>query len=106
MCDIVDREQLVELIIAHGLRPIVFRVGLVTAVDVGDDFPDGPILDSAKIDFQLGCYLDYFGASEASIFVEEPVSGASAGPPFPESSSGALPTGSSGTPNITARTTS
>lgn len=99
------QQQLVEIVIAHRLRFRVGGIGPIAAVDVGDDFPDGPILERTQVEFELGGDLDYFGASEASVVVVEPVLSASAGFAFPASSP-VFPTGSSGTPNITARTTS
>lgn len=99
----MDVEQVVKLVIAHCFRFVVLGIGLVAAIDVRNDFPDRPILDSAKVNFQFCGNLYYFGASEASVIVMEPVSGASAGSAFPSS---VFPTGSSGTPNIAALTTS
>jgi hypothetical protein len=101
----VQRQKLIEFIVAHRVWFRFLRVSLIPALDVGDNFPDRPIFQNPNINFELCSDLDYFGASEASVVVVEPVSGASAGSVFPGASP-SPPTGSSGTPNITARTTS
>lgn len=94
-------QHLVKLIVAHrfGLGRIAVR--FVPAVDVRNDFPKGEVFNLANASLKPGREFNYFGSSEASVVVVKPVSGASAGSAFPSSST-FLPTGSSGTPIITA----
>lgn len=91
-------EHPIKLVVAHRLDLVAARRSVVT-VDVRDDFPKRMLLDLTRRPFKRRADRYYFGASEASVVVEEPVCRASAGIAFP--------TGSSfGTPKITVLSTS
>lgn len=60
-------------------------IGAVMALDIGHQLPQRDIFSDARRPPKRGTDRDYFGASEASVSVEEPVCVASAGSAFPAS---------------------
>jgi len=85
-------QEFIELIVAGRLDLVFAAVDAVMTIDRGDDFPQCLFFGDARRPAEAGAEAYDFGASEASVIVEEPVCLASAG--------GAFPTGSSGTPTM------
>jgi hypothetical protein len=88
----VPFQQFVEFIVGRRLDLVFAPLDAVMAVYRRDDFPKRLLFGLAGRPTETGAEGDYFGASEASVVVGEPVALASAGISFP--------TGSSGTPTM------
>jgi hypothetical protein len=56
----VDREELIELFVAHGFRFTILRISFITSLDVSNQFPYRQVFEIAKTDLQLSSDLDYF----------------------------------------------
>jgi len=87
----------IELRVARRLDLVLVALDTIVAIDRGYDFPERLLIGDAGWPSEAGADGDDLGASEASVVVVEPVCLASAGISFP--------TGSSGTPMITASRT-
>jgi hypothetical protein len=98
-------EQIVKLVVSHRVGLAVACIGLIATVDIGNDFPDRPILELAQRQLELGSDLDYFGAPEAAVVMVESARARRCRFFFFNSST--TPTGSStGIPNMAERITS
>jgi hypothetical protein len=90
-------QQCVEFSVARRFELILAALHAIVAVYRADNFPERLFVGDVWGPSEAGADGDDLGASEASVVMIEPVCLASAGVSFP--------TGSSGTPIITASST-